>query len=147
MTSGRVVLVVAFLGLGYVYASALLGGTWYASQIPIPAAWIGVFSNRIIGVLAWMIAIQMLAVVVLSVPFAYLIGRIGAGYGPVIALAMTLAIFFVFSWSSFLTLFNQPLPTSTRIVTAFDQTKFIWVLPLLVWLLRKLPSNNRWRGP
>jgi hypothetical protein len=146
VTGRRIMILIGLAALLYVYGSALLGGTYYASAIPIPAAWVSLFANRLSGVLAWMIVVQTLAVLVISIPFAFVVARFGGRYAPVVALAMTLVLFVVFFPSSFFTQFGI-LPLRTKIVTGFEQVKLILVLPSLVWLIRRLPSNNRWRGP
>jgi hypothetical protein len=84
-------------------------------------------------------------VLVVSVPFAYLIQRLYGRYGPAVALAMTLTLFVVFALPALRYLSDSP--TRLKVVTIFDQIKLVGVLPVLVWVLGKLPSNHRFGRP
>jgi hypothetical protein len=41
--------------------------------------------------------------------------------------------------------FFATMSPRVQVITAFDNLKLLLVLPLLVLLIRRLPSNNRWR--
>ena len=142
----RIVLLIAVVGLLYIYNYALVWGIGHAMALPIPSGWRSSFPTRLSGTLTRMILVHTLAVAIISVPFALLIARFGGRLAPVIALAMTLTLFAVFSLPPLIAYFGT-FPTRMKVVTGFDQIKLILVLPLLVALIRKLPSNNRWRGP
>ena len=146
MTRKRIVLLIACAGLLYAYQYALVLGVGHALALSIPAAWSASFPSRVSGTLTWIILVHTLAVLVVSVPFAVLIARFGGTHAPAIALAITAGLFAIFSLPPLIEFFGIMSPR-TRVVTAFDQIKLILVLPLLVLLMRKLPSNNRWRGP
>jgi hypothetical protein len=146
VTRTRIVLLIAFIGLLYIYNYAMVWGIGHAMALPIPAGWRSSFPTRLSGTLTWMILAHTLAVVAISVPFALVIARFGGRLAPVVALAMTLILFALFSLGPLIEYFGT-LPTRTKVVTGFDQIKLVLVLPLMVWLIRKLPSNNRWRGP
>ena len=142
MTSKHVVLVIACAGLLFAYQYALVLGTGYALALPPPSGWRASFPTHLSGSLTWLILVHTFAVLIVSVPFALLIARFGGPRAPVIALAITAALFALFSLPPFIEFFGIMSPR-TRVVTAFDQIKLILVLPVLVWLMRKLPSNNR----
>ncbi len=146
MTGKRIVLLLALIGLAYVYEYALVWAIGHAQALPIPSGWRGFFPTRLSGTLTWIIVIHTLAVVIISIPFALILARFGGPRAPLVALAMTVALFSLFSLLPAIVFFGT-LPTRTKLVTAFDYTKLVLVLPLLVWLIRKLPSNNHWRGP
>jgi hypothetical protein len=146
MTSKRIVLLIACIGLLYAYHYALVWGTGHALTLPIPSAWRASFPTRLSGTLTWMILVHTLAVLIVSIPFALFIARFGGRPAPAIALAFTVVFFAIFSLPALIEFFGT-LPIRQRIVTGLDQIKLILVLPLLVWLMRKLPSNNRWTGP
>jgi hypothetical protein len=147
MTRRGIVLLIACAGLLYAYQFALVWGIGYAMGLPRPLAWISFFPSRLSGALTWLILVHSLAVLIISVPFAFLIARFGGPHGPAIALTFTLVLFVLF-WLPSLTGFFDIMRMRVRVVTGFDQIKLILVLPLLVWLMRKLPSNNRvWTPP
>jgi len=146
MTGKRIVLLIACVGLLYAYQYALVWGVGHALALPPPSGWRASFPTRLSGSLTWLIVVHTLAVLIVSVPFALLIARFGGPQAPVIALGITGALFAVFSLPPLIEFFGI-LSSRVRVVSVFDQIKLILVLPLLVWLMRKLPSNNRWRGP
>jgi hypothetical protein len=147
VTGKRIVLLIACAGLlFFAYQYALVWGTGHALALSIPAAWSASFPSRLSGTLTWMILVHTLAVLVVSVPFALLIARFGGPHAPVIALAITAALFAVFSLPPLIEFFGT-MPPRMRVVNVLDQIKLILMLPLLVLLMRKLPSNNRSRGP
>jgi hypothetical protein len=146
VTVKRVVLIIACAGLLYAYQYALVWGTGHALALSIPSAWSASFPNRLSGTLTWMILVHTLAVLIVSVPFALLIARFDGPHAPAIALVITGTLFVFLSLPPLIEFFTT-LPMRQRVVTGFDQIKLILVLPLLVWLMRKLPSNNRCSGP
>jgi hypothetical protein len=139
----RIVLLIALIGLLYAYEYALAWGIGHALALPIPSGWRGSFPTRLSGTLSWIILMHTLAVVFVSIPFALLLERFGGARAPLVALALTVTLFLVFSLVPAIAFFGT-LPSRTKLVTAFDYSKLVLVLPLLVWLIRKLPSNNRW---
>jgi hypothetical protein len=146
MTGKRIILFIACAGLLCAYQYALVWGIAHALALPPPSGWRALFPTHLSGSLTWLIVVHTLAVLIVSVPFALLITRFGGPHAPVIALAITGALFAVFSLPPLIEFFGIMSPR-VRVVSAFDQIKLILMLPLLVWLMRKLPSNNRSRGP
>jgi fucose permease len=146
MTGKRIALLIACAGLICAYQYALVWGIRHALALPIPSAWLSVFPTRISGTLTWAVLIHIVAILIVSVPFALLIARFGGPRAPVVALAITVILFFVF-WLPPLIQHFGITPSRTLVVSAFDYLKLFLVLPILVWLVRKLPSNNRWSGP
>ena len=146
MTSKRIVLVIACAGLLFAYQFALAWGTGHALALSIPSAWSASFPSRLSGTLTWMILVHTLEVLIVSVPSALLITRFGGPHAVAAALAITIGMFAVFSLPPLIEFFGTMAPR-TRVVSVLDQIKLILMLPLLVLLMRKLPSNNSWRGP
>jgi hypothetical protein len=145
VTSKHVGLVIACAGVLFAYQYALVWGIGYALALPLPSGWRASFPTHLSGSLTWLILVHTLAVLIISVPFALLIARFGGPHASAIALAITVVLFAVFSLPPLVEFFSI-MPRRMRVVSAFDQIKLILVLPLLVWLMRKLPSNNPWRG-
>jgi hypothetical protein len=141
-----VVVLLTCVVLFWVYNSILVWTIGYALALPQPSQWSELFPSRLSGVLAWMQLAHTAAIVVASVPFAFLIahfyGRRAAG----LALLITVLTFALFSLPSLVAYFATYTPRM-RVITVFDNLKLLFVLPALVWLMRRLPSNNRWGGP
>jgi hypothetical protein len=132
--------------LFWVYNFILVWTIGCALALPQPSQWSELFPSRLSGVLAWMQLAHTAAIVVASVPFAFLIahfyGRRAAG----LALLITGASVALFSLPALVEYFATFSPRM-RVITVFDNLKLLFVLPALVWLMRGLPSNNRWSGP
>ena len=140
------VVLVSCIALFWVYNPVLTWTIGHALALPQPSVWSEVFPSRLSGVLTWMRLAHTAAIVVASVPFAFLIahfyGRRAAG----LALLITGASVALFSLPALVEYFATFSPRM-RVITVFDNLKLLFVLPALVWLMRGLPSNNRWSGP
>lgn len=140
------VVLVSCIALFWVYNPVLVWTIGHALALPQPSGWNGLFPSRLSGVLAWMQLAHTAAIVVASIPFAFLIahfyGRRAAG----LALLITLFTFALFSLPALVAYFATYSPRM-RVITVFDNLKLVLVLPALVLLMRRLPSNNRSRGP
>jgi hypothetical protein len=141
----RALLVVIALAVLCLYSFLLIRGIGYALAQPQPAWWNSLFSSRGHAALTWMVLCHSVTVLIVSVPFAYVIQRLYGRYAPAVALAMTLALFVAFALPALIGHFGDS-PTRFKVVTIFDQIKLVGALPVLVWALSKLPSNNRWSG-
>ena len=146
MTGKRILFLIACAGLLYAYQYALVWTTGHALALTIPPVWSASFESRLSGTLSWMIVVHTLAVLVVSMPFALLIARFGGPHAPAIALAFTVGLFAVFSLPGLIEYFGT-MSARARVVTVFDQIKLILILPLMVLLIVRLPSNLRWSGP
>ena len=141
----------ACLGLlcAYYYALTLVEG--YAAALPIAPRWIAFFPSRVVGFLSLSVLFDTAALVLVSLPVAVLLARFGGRRATAVALIMTTALFVVTVVPSLIENLNRGalagFHTPWRLFMAFGCLELIAVLPLLVWLLRRLPSNNRWRGP
>jgi hypothetical protein len=141
----------ACLGLlcAYGYALTLVEG--YAAALPIPPRWIALFPSRVVGLLSLSVLYDTVALLLVSLPVAVLLARFGGRRATAVALIMTTALFVVTTVPSLIEDISRGalagFHTPWRLYMVFAFLEFIAVLPLLVWFLRKLPSNNRWRGP
>ena len=140
-------IVVACVGLLCLYVYALVWLVGYAAGLGPPNGWRDLFPSRVSGSLSWLILVNTVAMVLVSIPVALLVARFAGRRATTVALLMSLALFVVLGVPSLVTDFGTIMTPRIRLVTAFDYIKLVGILPLLVWLLRKLPSNNRWRGP
>jgi hypothetical protein len=122
----------------------------FAAALPIPPRWLAFFPSRVGGFLSLAILFDTAALLLVSLPVAALLARFGGRRAAAIALIMTTALFGVTAAPSLiedisrgaLTGFSLPW----RLYIAFADLELIAVLPLLVWVLHKLPSSDRSRG-
>jgi hypothetical protein len=134
-------LLLACLGLLCAYGYGLVYVTGYAAALPIPRR----------GFLWWGALLDTLVLVLISLPVALLVSRFGGRRATAVALMMTVALFAATVLPSLIEDISRGafagFRTPMRLYIAFGYLELIAVLPLLVWLLRKLPSNKRWSGP
>ena len=134
----KLALAVACFGLLCAYGYAVINGLQYAAAL---------LPSRYLDSASWLLLVTTLALVVISAPVAALLARFGGRYALLIAGAMTLALLAVLIGPTPFEDYMEPPTTDARVFLAIDCVRLFAVLPLLVWLLRRLPSNNRWRGP
>jgi hypothetical protein len=128
----RVLLSLAALIVLYLYSYCLVLAFGYALSRPPPQF----FGHLILApgsaALAWMVACHTAALLVVSLPFAYLIHRLYGSRAPAVAFIMTLVLFLGFAlpalWQSF-----AASPPNFKLVTTFDQIKLLGSLPLMTW--------------
>ena len=144
----RTTLVVAAtsVALFSVYSYILVGTIGYAMALPEPSQWAGLFATRVTGVLTWMQLAHTTALLVASIPFAFLISYFYGRRAAWLGLGIAVASFAMLSLPGLVRFFATLSPRG-QVITAFDNLKLLLVLPLLVLLFQRLPSNNRWRGP
>jgi hypothetical protein len=138
------ILVAAVLGYAYGITEAYL--TARAVAFPEPRWWTPLFPSRIGAVVTWLAAIHTIAIVLLSLPFAYLIRRFYRAYATPVALVISLT---VLVWTELPALRStwSGLPYHARLLSSFDAVKVLGVLPLLTFLMAGLPSNKRLERP
>jgi len=139
------------LGLVCAYGYSLIWVEGHYAALPIPRQWIDFFPSRASGFLSFAVLFDTLVLIVVSLPFAALLARFAGRGATVIALITTATVFAVTAVPSLLEDVGPGayagFHAAWRLYIAFGYLELIAVLPLLVWLLRKLPSNNRWRSP
>jgi hypothetical protein len=134
-------LAVACLGLACAYGYALWWAFGYEAALPMPRWWTWF----------WMILTDTVTLILVSVPVAALVARFGGRHATAVALGITVALFAVTVAPTLVqdagAFARSPHAAFMLTMQGFGYIKLILVLPLLVWLFSKLPSNNRWRGP
>jgi hypothetical protein len=94
------------------------------------------------AITVWVAIWHTAAVVVASLPFAYTLARLFGKKGVVIGFGLAAALYVFFTLPGIVGYFAS-MTTHTRVITLFDAVKLVGILPLLVWMFRQLPSNNR----
>ncbi len=140
------VVVATSIALLLLYSNILTWTIGYAMALPEPSQWAGLFPTRVSGVLTWMQLAHTTALLAASIPFAFFVAHFYGRRGVWVALGITAALLTWISLPGLVQAFATSSPRD-QVITAFDNLKLLLVLPLLVLLFRRLPSNNRWRGP
>jgi hypothetical protein len=138
----RLTLVVLTVALGWLYWSLLVAAIGFAAALPVSGLWLSLFPTRQAALLTWMVTVHTLAILLVSIPFGFLIQWMWGRRGVVVALAITLAVFSL--QLPYIGELFRGQPLRFQIVAAFDQLKLLGVLPFAVWLISLLPSNFRW---
>lgn len=134
-------LAVAGLGLLVAYGYALWWVFGYEAALPLPRWWTWF----------WILLIDTVTLILVSAPVAALLARFGGRHATAVALVMTIILFTVTVTPTLAesvgAYARSPHAGRMLLAYAFANIKLIAILPLLVWLFRKLPSNQRSRGP
>ena len=138
----RIILGIAAFGLLYLYLLALVYAIGIAAARPTPRWWLGIFSAHSGAILSWLLISHFAVVLIASLLFALFIVRVFGRLSILVAIAFALVI-----WA----IFDAPLAVEAFRSTGFfskgmwlaDTVQIVGVLPALVLLLRRLPSNNR----
>ena len=138
----RIVLGVLAIGIAGLYVELLVLTIGVAASLPPPSWWSHVFPTHVSSAILWMVLCHTTAILVVALPFAYLIARLYGRVAVLLALAITFALYAV-----------DPLPTlishfggfsaRMKVITLVDALKLLGVLPGLVWLFGRMTSNNR----
>jgi hypothetical protein len=136
----RAIVLLAFAGaLMSLYLIVFVYVVAFVAAQPTPMWWSGLFPSYRSGALTWLMLFHGVGVLLLSLPFAFVIDRVFRSYGVWVALALTTVIAFV-----------AEVPDGLRSAAYFakwhwivDMVELIGVLPVLVYILRRLTSNNR----
>lgn len=138
--------VLAVVLLAFLYSYLLLFLVGYAVAIPRPSWWEGIFASRHFAMLLWLTVVHTIAVFAAAAPIALL------SLVSVPARALLVGVS-----ASALAIAVQTLPSLSPEIwpliwnnnpTSFfiDTIKCVAAVPVLIWLLRKLPSNTGWSG-
>ncbi len=134
------------VALLWVYNNILIWTIGHAIALPQPSQWGGLFPTHVSAVLTWLQLTHTMAILVVSIPFAFFISHFYGRRAAWVALGITVASFAMLSLPALVRFFATLSPRA-QIITAFDNLKLLVVFPVLVLLMHRLPSNNRWRGP
>ena len=142
----RSVLVALALVLAWIYMLAVPTVIGHAAAVPIPSWWNPLFPSLRSGILTWLVIVHTFAVLVASLPVAFVIERIYGRAGVWVALALTVVIYAsTRAWIPFAEF--GPSPMRLKVATLFDAIKLLGFLPALVWVFGAWPSNNRIERP
>jgi fucose permease len=143
----RIVLGALAVGLAWLYVKVLIFTIGVALAQAPPPWWGPLFTIHVIAVSAWVVICHTTAVLIVALPFAYLIARLYGRAGVLLALGLTIALYAFDPLPAVLTYFHT-FSTHTKIITLFDAVKLLGILPGLVWVFGRLPSNQRvWTPP
>jgi hypothetical protein len=133
----------------YMFALAFMVG-FLVNRPATPVWWRNAFGTRL-GELAWLSSFHAAGVLLVSLPFAFVIARVYRRLGVALACVITLVTWGTTA-ASFIAdaLKSDTLRSATfgaRGILIANSIEILVSLPVLVWLMQRLPSNNRWKGP
>ena len=140
----RIALIGAAIAGFWLYRWCLMWALGHATAMPFPAWWLHVVP-RPYGIMVWALMWHTLACVLAGAPYAWLLARYYGRAGLYLACIATLLIAAP-DFSPTVRYFGH-MSTFARTVTVFDTLKLLLVLPLLVLIFQRSPSNFRWSGP
>jgi hypothetical protein len=138
----RIILGIAAIGLLYLYLVVLVYVIGLAAAWPTPRWWVGTFSVHRGAMLSWLLLSHLVVVVIVSLLFAWIIVRVYGRLSIPVSISFALVIWGLFDAPLTLGAFRSDGFFSKGLWLA-DTIQFVAVLPALVLLLRRLPSNNR----
>ena len=142
----RLMLLLAAIPLGYAYLIAFTYAAGAAAAQATPAWWLGFFGKSGRSALIWLTLLHLVAIALVSLPFAWIISRLYGRLGVFVAFGVTATICAAVEIPAMYGNF----PTRGLLLQSiwlFGALMLLVTLPVGVWGLRKWPSNNRWRGP
>jgi hypothetical protein len=141
----RIVSGILAIGLVYFYVLALVNGIGFAAARREPAFWAAIFPTRHSGALSWILVSHFAAVLLVSLPFAWIVVRLYGRYSLLVSLAIALLIWGVFEAP--LVLYAYEGSGVLRALWLADTVQFIGLLPVLSALFRRLSPTNRFERP
>ena len=138
----RVVLTILTAGLAVLYAYVLIYVIGIAASLARPAWWDAVVPTHLLSVRTWALSCHTAAILLVSLPFALVLARLFPRRGVWVALAITVAIYGWLDLPGQLEYFGY-VSAYMKAVSIIDAMKLVGILPVLVWLIRYLPSNKR----
>ena len=142
----RLLLLLAAVGLGWIYLLAFTFAVGVAATQATPRWWLGLFSKPATSALIWLALAHAVAIALVSLPFAWIIGRMYGRLGVPLALAITVTICAFIEIPAMSQDFRTVGPL-LQSIWVFGAAVLLVALPIAVWGFRAWPSNNRWRGP
>jgi len=150
----RVVLTIAAVGLAWSYWYAVFAGIGLAASLYLPTmSWLGIVPTHRPAPPSWHLqhlatelVLDTLAIFLVTVPFAWILGRIYKRRGPLLGTAITVVIV-VATYGPLRDYIFAPGNSTARALFLTDAAEILAFLPLFVWLLHRLPSNYRLERP
>jgi hypothetical protein len=140
------VLTAVAAGLVVLYLVAFVYMVAFVAIQPTPVWWQNGFGTDRSAQLAWLFSFHAAGVVLVSIPFAFVIARVYRRFGVLVACVVTLVVWGTIDAS----LMADALKGAAFGARGFwiaDSVELLGSLPALVWIMQRLPSNHRWRGP
>jgi hypothetical protein len=138
----RIVLGAVALFLAWLYAEALVLTIGVASAQAPPVWWIHIFPTHVSAVVTWIVTSHTAAIVIVALPFAFVIARLYGRIGVLLALGLTIGLYVIDPLPAVLANFVQS-SSHSKVITVFDTVKLLGVLPGLVWIFSRPTSDNR----
>jgi hypothetical protein len=138
----RIVLGVVALCLMALYAELLILLIGFALALPFPSWWGQLFRSHLWAVISWVVLCHTAAILLVALPFAYIIARLYGSVAIPLALAITVVLYAIDPLPAVMSSFVSST-TRMKMITLFDALKLLGALPCLVWLFARLTSNNR----
>jgi hypothetical protein len=133
---------IAALGLLYFYLVALVYAVGARVAWPTPRWWLDTFSAHRGAILSWLFISHLTAVLIVSLPFAWIIARFYGRFSIALSIAFGLVIWGIFDAPLILDAFRS-YGLFSKGFWLVNTVEFVGTLPALVHLLRRLPSNQR----
>jgi hypothetical protein len=128
----HIVLGAVALGLAWLYVKVLIITIGVAVTLAVPPGWGSLFTTHVSSVITWLVICHTAAILIVALPFSYVIARMYGRVGILLALTLTVALYAVDPLPGVLAYF-QTFSTRTKIITLFDAAKLLGILPGLVW--------------
>jgi hypothetical protein len=138
----HIVLGAVALGLAWLYVKVLTITIGVAVALATPPGWGSLFTTHVSSVITWLVICHTVAILIVALPFSYVIARLYGRVGILLALTVTVALYAFDPLPGVLAYF-QTFSARTKIITLFDAVKLLGILPGLVWVFGRLTSNNR----
>jgi len=141
----RLTLTLLAVTLFWVYRTAFLYAVGHATAIHWPAWWLRLVPRDAHGVFLWTFLCHTVAVVLVTLPIAWVLARVYGRLSVYLGAAGALVLLIPDVISTMKG--SQLMSTFAVTVTTVDFIKIAVALPLAAWLFLRLPSNSRLSGP
>ena len=129
------------------YLVTVLYSEMLVSMQTLPEWWMHLFTSQCTGVLAWWLLPRAAMLLLVSVPFALVVARVYPLWPVQVAFALTIMVWVALALFPYFAGILRPSSLYVLPWLLGYSLTLLGILPAVVWLMRFLPSNNRWRGP
>lgn len=145
MTRRNIALCLVATGVAALYVLIYLSVEGYVAAMAVPRWWLEALPSWRTSALIWIFVSDYVAIVLISLPFAWLLGRLYGRFGTVAAFAVAVLAWGTLAVPPMMGFFQAP-GAFLKVAWLVSTAELLVTLPILVWVLQRLPSNNR-RGP
>jgi flagellar biogenesis protein FliO len=150
----RVMLTIAAVGLAWSYWVAVIAAIGFAASLYVPTMfWLGIVPTHRPAPASWRLQylatelmLDSVAIFLVTIPFAWVLGRIFKRRGPLLGAAIAVVIVATTYGPFRNEIFESTNPTRMANFLA-DAAEILAFLPLLAWILQRMPSNYRLERP